>query len=188
MDADRIASLLLEMPVITKKGKNVYADEQPLRDVPDTDVQGNIVLIRQPTASGFFPEGFTLAYFMDSEESADAMKAGQLPYKFVHDRPRFSFTAAPITDVWKGKQDKGQRSILGMIQGTSNDDEIYVDKMTVRPGYKRHSIMRKLVAALQRRFPNAKVNYSGPTKEGASFIRGTTGAEWQPAHGETPEY
>lgn len=188
MLAEHVVDLLLEMPQITRKGKTAYADGKPLRDATDIEVKGNIVIIRQPTANALVPEGFTLVYFMDSDESAAAMKAGKLPYKFVHNRPRFSFDASPITDVWKGQFDKGQKAILGVLQGTSDENEIYVDKMTVRPAYKRNTIMRRLLGALQASFPKAKVNFSGPTKEGAAFIRGTTGSDWVPAHGETPEF
>lgn len=182
-----IASSLLEMAVISKKGKKVYADDNLLKNVPLESVEGNIVTFRMAEA-GLFPAGFTLAYFMDSDESAKLMTTGKLPYKFVPERPRFSFTAAPIHDVWKKKADKGQEAILGMVQGITNDDEIYVDKMTVRPGYRRNSITRRLIDALKKKHPNAAVNFSGPTKEGASFVKSYTGSDWKPAHGETAEF
>lgn len=176
------------MPVINRRGKVVYADDQALKSLSLEAVRGNIVIIRQPEGNFMFPAGFTLVYFMDSDASAQAMKEGKLAYKLVPDRARFSFDSSPITDVWKGRADKENKAILGMVQGFSNEQEIYVDKMTIRPGYKRASIMRKLVDALQAHFPDAKVNFSGPTKEGDKFIRGYTGAEWKPAHGEQKEF
>jgi len=187
VNAHEVVSLLLEMPVISKRGTDVYADEELLKKMPLSAVKGNIVIFRQPTES-LFPAGFTLAYFMDSDESALAMKENKLPYKVVPERPRNDWNAAPIKDVWKKKFDKGQEAILGLVQGITNDQEIYVDKMTVRPAYKKSSITRKLIDALKADFPNATVNFSGPTKEGAQFIQKYTGSKWQPAHGEHPEF
>ncbi len=175
------------MPVIRKQGKQVYADDSPLRSLPVQAVRGNIVIFHSPKET-FLPAGFTLAFFMDSEESAQAMKEGKLPYKFVPDRARFSFTASPITDVWKKANDKGQENILGVVQGIVNDNEIYVDKMTVRPGYKRHTINSKLIQALQAHFPDRPTNFSGPTEDGSKFIKSFTGSDWKPAHGEHAEF
>lgn len=182
-----LVDALLEMATITRKGKQVFADDKLLREMSLEDVDDNIVTFRVPK-EGLFPAGFTLAYFMDSTESAEAMADNKLPYKLVPDRPRFSFNAAPITDVWKKKYDKGQEAILGMVQGIVTDEEIYVDKATVRPGYKRSSIVSKLIDTLKKKHPNAVVNFSGPTKEGAAFIKKYTGSEWKPAHGEHPEF
>jgi hypothetical protein len=185
--AARLASLLLEMPVILKSGKKVYADDKLLREVPLEYVRGNIVVFRSPKET-FFPAGFTLVYFMDSEESAKAMAAGKLPYKVVQDRPRNAWNMSPITDVWKKKYDEGQQHILGVAQGITNEKEVYVDKLTVRPGYKRASISRKLIDVFKEHYPNAVVNFSGPTKQGAAFVKSYTGSDWKPAHGEHAEF
>jgi len=175
------------MAVISKKGKRVYADDKLLKDLPLDSVRGNIVVFRMPH-EGIFPAGFTLAFFMDSDASAKDMAAGKLPYKMVPDRPLFLANFAPITDVWKKKMDKGQEAILGVLQGTSNEQEIYADKLTVRPGYQRNSIGTKLIDVLKKDYPNAVVNYSGPTKAGSAFIKSYTGSEWKPAHGERAEF
>lgn len=175
------------MPVIARKGKKVTADGVPLRGLPLATVRGNIVVFHTEKAS-IMPAGFTLAYFMDSDESARAMKAGELAYKYVHDRLRFSWDSAPIRDVWKKENDKGQEHILGVVQGIVDDSEIYVDKMTVRPGYKRQTINTKLIQALQATFPNRPVHFSGPTEDGSKFIKSFTGADWKPAHGEKAEF
>lgn len=179
MNAAQLKSLLVEMPQIAKQGKSVTADGQSLKDVPLDFVRGNIVVFRQPTES-MFPAGFTLVYFMDSDESAQAMKEGKLPYKLVPDRSvSQAFTSSPITDVWKKANDKGQGGILGMLQGVTDDKEIYVDKMTVRPGFKRQSMTTKMVDTLKRRFPRAAVNFSSPTDEGSKFIKAYTGNDWK---------
>lgn len=175
------------MPEITRSGNDVLAGGLPLKQVPLDGVEENIIVLRQPEANMMFPAGFTLVYFMRDAETAKAMASGNYPYKLVPNRGMY-MQGAPITDVWKKKADKGQDAILGLVQGISNEQEIYVDKMTVRPGYRRASITSKLVDTLKRKFPNAVVNFSGVTKDGSKFVKGYTGQDWKPAHGERPEF
>lgn len=187
MIAETVVDMLLEMPVISRQGKSVLAGDVELRDVPVAAVLENIVIFYQPAENNFVPKGFMLAFFMDSAESAQAMKEGKIPYKYVHNRIRSQWDSSPITDVWKKSQDEGQHNILGVVQGHVDEQEIYVDKMTVRPGYKRHTINTKLIQALQDHFSGRTTNFSGPTKDGSRFIKAFTGSDWKPAHGETAE-
>jgi hypothetical protein len=181
------AKNLIEMAVISKVGKTVMADNEPLKSAT-ADVDGNIVIMRVPETNMLFHKGFTLVYFMSSDDAAKRMAAGKIPYKMIHDRPMFAWGSSPITDIWKKKFDKDQSEILGMLQGTTDEKEIYIDKMSVRPAYRRSSINTRMVNALKKNYPNAAVNFSGPTKDGSKFIKSHTGKEWEPAHGEHREF
>ena len=183
-------SLLMEMPQITQQGKTVLADNQPLKGLSVENVRGNIVVLREERGNFMFAAGWTIAYFMDSEESAQKMKKGEFDYLTINDRIQFQFNSAPITDVWtkKKRDNRGHEHILGIVQGITNENEIYIDKMSVRAQFRKNSITSKLISVLKQTFPNAKVNFSGPTKQGASFIKKYTGKQWEPAHGETQEF
>lgn len=164
--------LLNEMPLITLKGKTAYGDESALKDLDVETLSNNIVFFRQPEGNEnyFIAPGSTWIYFMDSEESAQEMKEGKIPMLMV---PRGAFMSGgnPITDIWAKKHAKpGTEKILGMIEGHTSEDKIYIDMMTVRPKYRRNSITTKMIQYAKRNFPNAKVTFSSPTPQGEKFI------------------
>lgn len=153
------------MPQIKRDGASVMADDIPLQNLKLVDVQENIVLLRQSEPNDFLPLGYTLIYFMDSAENAQKMKSGQIPYLLVPEGSQ-----NPITDVWTKKYaKKGTESILGILQGNSNEDIIYIHFMTVRPGYKRNHINSNMINILREKFPNAQIEYSSKTPDGKKF-------------------
>lgn len=164
---------ITEMPQISKKGKKVMADDEPLKGQDVEKVVGNIVVIRQGTPGGFIEEGWTMVYFMDSEESAQAMKQGQIPYLIVP-IGTFASGGSPITDIWKKKfcGKPGQEHILGVIQGHSDNKSIYIDMITVRPGFQRNHIAKLMVDRLKKTFPEAEVTTSSRTDKGEKFAKG----------------
>lgn len=177
MKARDIILNISESPQITLKGKKVLAGDRPLKSMPLLDVKGNIVMMRQPNDSFFARAGFTLVYFMDSEESAALMGEGEIPYLMVPTGTRMS-GGSPITDVWSrrfAKPGTGQEHILGLIQAFTNEKFIYVDMMSVRASYRRNSITRKMIDVLKEHFPSAEVRFSDPTSDGSKFIKGFTG-------------
>lgn len=184
----KLKDLLSEMPQISKQGKSVMANDQPLKNLEVETVIENIVIFYSEKETFFSAAGFTMVYFMDSVESAELMKSGKIPYLIIPERRRFDFNSSPITDVWRKANKEGKEHILGVIQGYVNEKEIYIDKMSVRPSYKRNSINSKMVKALEQNFSGRTTNYSGPTKDGSKFIKKITGADWKPAHGEKAEY
>lgn len=153
-----------EMPIISMQGKSVFADNQPLKELDVNSLKNNIVFFRIPKEqAGFFAEGTFWIYFMDSEESAKEMKEGKVKMLQV---PMYG-----ITDVWKKKHsEKGTESILGLLQGTATEKLIYIDKMTVRPKYKKNTINTKMIDFIKSKFPTAKVKFSTATEEGKEFI------------------
>lgn len=185
---DIIFEIINESPQISRQGKKVFADDVPLKGLKVLDVKENIVVFVADKDGFFWRKGFLLAYFMDSKSSVQDIKNGKIPYMVVHNRPRFAFNMAPIHDVWKWFKEPGQEHILAIVQGTLSDSEIYIDKMTVRPGYKKNTIMLKLLSTLRDEHSDIKMNFSGPTKAGFNFIKKFTGKEWEPAHGEHKEF
>lgn len=161
----------MEIPDITKSGKTLSANNQPLKNLKVEDVKGNIVIIRQSVPNSFVQEGFTLVYFMDSDESAQEMVKGKLPYLMV---PTGTFMSggSPIHDVWKKRfQKPGHEHILGLLQAHSDEKNIFINMASVRPGYRRNSIASKMLDLLKKQYPNAKLKHSSPTDDGTSFIK-----------------
>jgi ribosomal protein S18 acetylase RimI-like enzyme len=132
-------------------------------------VENNIVMFRESNSNSLFGAGFTLVFFMDSEQSANDMRDGKLPYLMVP-RGAFHSGGSPITDIWKKKyQRPGTEHILGIFEGYTNEEEIYIDMLTVRPKFQKNTIAKKIVDAVRKRFPNAKIYHSSPTDAGSKF-------------------
>jgi hypothetical protein len=166
-----------ESPMMTKKGKTALAGDKPLKGQAVEEVTGNIVVIRQGKGGGFLPEGWTLVYFMDSDESAQAMKQGQIPYLMV---PRGTFMSggSPITDIWLKKfQKPGTHHILGVIEGHSDEETIFIDMVTVRPGWKRNHIAKLMMDRLKKTFPEAKLTTSTQTGDGQKLFKSYGGEQ-----------
>ncbi len=161
---------LSEMATMSKQGKEAYANDTSLKNAKVEDVKGNMVMFRVPT-DGIFAEGYTLVYFMDSDESAKAIAEGKIPYLMI---PRGSFHSGgnPITDVWKKKyQQPGTEHILGLLEGNSKDELIFLDMLSVRPGWRRNSIAKKMLELVKERFPKAKITTSSRTEDGSKFLK-----------------
>lgn len=165
-----INEILSEMPVITKQGKTAMAGSQPLKNLKIEDVKGNLVFIRQQEKGGFITEGWSVVYFFDNEESAKQMASGKMDYLMVP-TGTFNSGGSPITDIWKKRfQKPGHEHILGVLQGNVMPDNIFIDMLTVRPGYQRNTIASKMVDLIKSDFPNAKITHSDPTYKGRSFL------------------
>ena len=161
-----------ESPMMNKKGSQALAGDKPLKGSSVTDVMGNIVVIRQPSDGGIIAEGYTLVYFMDSDQAANAMAKGDIPYLMV---PRGTFMGggSPITDVWKKKfQKPGTEHILGLIEGHTDEKRIFVDMISVRPGWKRNHIAKLMIDRLKKSFKKAKVSTSTQTTDGEKLFGG----------------
>lgn len=161
--------ILQEMPQMSLRGKVAYAGDSPLRTSTLSDVVSNMVMFRQPT-DGLVPAGWTMVYFMDSDESAESMKAGKIPMLMIP-RGTFHSGGSPITDVWKKKfQQEGTEHILGLLEGHTNEEQIYIDMISVRNQWQRNKIATLMINLLKNRFPNASVTHSSATDKGKKLF------------------
>lgn len=161
------------MPKLRLKGKTAMAGRVPLRDLEPELSQENIVFIRQPEDSFLAAAGFTLIYFMDTPESAEAMKRGKLPYLMIPRARQLGGSGArnPITDVWKKNfQKPGTEHILGLLQAHSDEGKIFIDMMSVRPTWQRNKINSLMIDTIKCSYPKAKLTFSQPTDAGKKFI------------------
>lgn len=158
------------MPIITKKGKNIYADNKLLKTLPVQAVRGNLVMIREPNDNRMFRQGWTMIYFMDSEEAAKSIVHGDLPYLMF---PRGTWPAgSPILDIWKKRfQQPGTEHILGALEANIMPHRIFIDMLSVRPDYQRNTIAQKMIQLAMTEFPDAEVFHSSPTAKGRSFLK-----------------
>ena len=173
----KINAPIVESPMMTKKGATAFADDEPLKGQDVEKVIGNIVVLRQGKPGGFVAQGWTMVYFMDSDESAQAMKRGEIPYLVV---PRGTFMGggSPITDIWLKKfQKPGTEHILGVIEGHSDDKNIFIDMITVRPGWKRNHIAKLMMDRLKKTFPEADLTTSTQTDAGQKLFKGYGGKQ-----------
>ena len=168
---------LSESPLMTKKGATALAGDKPLKGQNVEEVYGNIVVIRQGTEGGFLAVGWTMVFFMDSDESAQAMKKGEIPYLMVP-RGTFMHGGSPITDIWLKKfQKPGTEHILGVIEGHSDEKSIFIDMITVRPGWKRNHIAKLMMDRLKKTFPEAKWTTSKQTDAGQKLSKSYGGEQ-----------
>lgn len=169
--------IISESPMITKGDDGVvYVDKEKLRNVKTERIENNVVFFREPSGNMFFEKGTTWIYFMDSEESAQKMDQGEIGM-IVLPQGRAIGSMGQKTPFEKSltipddkRRGKGTEHILGFIQGFSDEDEIYVDYMKVRTGYRKNSINQKMIQIIQKEFPSAEVVFSKPTKLGKGFI------------------
>ena len=177
----KINAPIVESPLMTKQGKTALAGDKPLRDQNVEEIYDNIVVIRQGKEGGFLPVGWTLVYFMDSDESANGIAHGEIPYLMV---PRGTFMSggSPITDIWLKKfQKPGTEHILGVIEGHSDDKSIFIDMVTVRPGWKRNHIAKLMMDRLKKTFPEANLTTSTQTDAGQKLFK-SYGGEQSPTN------
>ena len=187
-------NFLLEMPIISRSGKQVMADDKPLKTAEEAD--NNIVLFRESRPNSLFRLGTMWLYFMDSEESAKEMKEGKIPMLVIPQGAGFRLInrVDPITSVWtkefyqKGTDEPRERmengkpvlvdgtnKVLGILEGHSDENIIYINMMSVRPGFKRNSVNSKMITYVKNHFPQAKLEFSKPTDDGKKFINSFTG-------------
>ena len=69
------------------------------------------------------------------------------------------------------KKQTSTKTYNRFIRAITNEDSIYIDKMSVRPSYKRNVINNHMIKTLIRMFPKAQLKFSKPTDEGRNFIQ-----------------
>lgn len=158
---------------ISKVGGKVMADDKQLRALTVEDVVDNIVFFREPNGNFMIAKGRTWGYFMDSPQAAEDIKSGKIDMLMFPIVPRFNFDVAPITDIWKKKHSKklnGTEHILAVFDGYTDENEIFVDKISVRPQYQKNHIATLMFNMLRKKWPTAKITITGTTNAGQEFV------------------
>ena len=161
-------SFVNEMAEIDKRGQKLSVDGKPLKSLTLTEIEDNILYYRCDKRTFMFDEGDTYLWFIKDNKLAEDFSDGQNLLFFP---PSLSFGRnAPINDIWK-KNNLLQKNIIGCIKAYTEDNLIYIDMMSVRPGYMKNGINNFMIQFLISQFPNAQLKFSKPTKEGKEFIQ-----------------
>lgn len=195
LDLKRQADALIEAtPDFEQVGGRVTAPEGRLRDMDVDQVGPNIVVFHNPNGLPPFKyKGWTMIYFMDSEQAARDMYAEKIePPMFVPGSMSARFGGYSMIDaIWK--KPKGFRTdtpeqkaaraarhhVVGALEAYIEPQGIFVDNISVRPGWKRNTIASKMMQALKKKWPGMEVTHSDTTEQGEKFMKGTQ--QWNPA-------
>lgn len=163
---------LLETEALLKKGKNVLVGDRPLKGLSLRDVKENIVIFHAKEDNMLWSKGYTLVFFMDSDESAKKVGSGEYYYPMFPVKTTGNmFTVNPITDIWKRRGTHGEKHTLGTIEAFVDEEQIYIDMLSVRPGFKMNHIASFMIDALKEEFPDRKKLWSSKrTEDGAKFF------------------
>lgn len=156
-----------EMAAITKVGKRIMADDEPLVKATHATVRDNIVILHHREGIPLLLRpGWTMAYFMRDKASADAVRDGTLDY-LMFPFVRFGFgQEGPITRIWRTAPKEYLAAIEATVKG-----EIYVDMLSVRPGYRNNHVATLMMDALRAEWPALPVRTSHRTDKGEKFFR-----------------
>jgi len=160
--------LFNEMANIVKTGKKLTINDKPLKDATIEQLSENILHWRLDKNSFLYKEGFTMVWFVDSDEAAKYLAANSDNLLFFPQK--VGFTSSPITDIWL-RNKPAQKNIIGALEASTFPDCIYIDMMSVRKGYMGNGINNMMIKFLIKEFPNAILKFSEPTKDGLAFIK-----------------
>lgn len=160
--------LMYEMPNFTiPSSKGVVKDEGglKLKDMSTEQLEPNIALFYNPNETWFTPAGFfNLTLTVDEETTQKLLNNEISPIIIPRGAP---MGQTPFfAKLWR---DKRSKSFLGIIQGEIHDDAIFIEFMTVRSAARRNQINTKMIEALEKQFPNRKLESSDRTPDGNKF-------------------
>lgn len=164
-------SFINEMAKIDKIGNKLSIDGKSLKDISYRTLDKNTLYYREEKGNFLFPKNFTMVWFLDDDKYKKDFISGEENLVYFPTFRNFgNFTASPISDLWK-RNTPTQKHIIGAIRAISNEELIYIDMMSVRPGYKRNGINSHMIKTLMKIFPKAQLKFSKPTDEGRNFIQ-----------------
>jgi len=188
LDLKRQADALLEAtPDFEHGGGRVTAPEGNLRDLTVEQVAPNMVIFHDPKGNFFKSPGWTMIYFMDTEQAARDMKANKIDYPmFIPGTMSMRWSGYAMIDaIWKKRkaprnetpeqreQREAMRHVVGALEAYVTDEGIFVDNLSVRPGWRRNTIGAKLMQALKNHWPGLEVTHSQETEQGGKFLKAT---------------
>lgn len=159
-----------ERALITKDKGKVFADGKPLKKLNVEAMEDNMAFMHIPEGIPFFnkPKGFTMVWFLDSDEFVKKLENGEADPLFFPPGRMYDFNSAPISDIWKIKDSK---PFIGAIEAYVKEEEILIKMMSVRPGFKKNHINSMMIDLLKNQFPNKKIIYWHPTDDGKKFMK-----------------
>lgn len=163
-------SFINEMAKIDKKGNKLSINNVPLKNTAYEVLDDNTIFYREEKGNFLFPKDYTMVWFLDDDTFVKKFTSGEENLIYFPPRRIFNLNSSPISDLWK-KNTPIQKHIIGCIKGITNDDLIYIDMMSVRPGFKKNGINYHMINTLIRMFPKAQLKFSKPTDEGKLFIQ-----------------
>ncbi len=190
---DEQADRLLEAtPDFEQVGGKATSPEGALRDMAVEQIEPNIVVFYNEHESIVKPAGWIMIYFMDSPAAAAEMKAGKIAYPmFMPGSLSMRFGGYSMIDaIWKrpkkqrwwkpedAESEAKKKHVVGALEAYKTKDGIYVDNLSVRPGWKRNTIGTKLMQVLKKRWPGLPMVHSQPTPQGRKFLKKT--GDYQP--------
>jgi len=166
---------LLEMANIIRKGRSkiLRVGDIKLKNLKLKDVTGNIVTYYAGPKNNLFGPGFYIAYFMDSDESARALKANEIDMIFFPHSSINMYGSSPITDIWKrNKRQRGKKHILGVVTAYINEEKktLWIDKLSVRSNSRRNNIGTFLINAVKKEWSGYGFFSSKTTNDGTKFF------------------
>ena len=180
----RARDLIENFPDFEASGGQVSSPEGPLKGMTPEQVAPNVVLFYSPEGNFIKAPGWVMVYFTDTEQAAADLRAQKImPPMFMPGSMSMRFSGySMINDIWKKKrvpsgQDAamydGMRHVVGALEAYVDEKGIFVDNISVRPGWKKNTVGSKLMNALVRQFPGRELTHSDTTKAGHSFLKKT---------------
>lgn len=161
-------------PQIIRKKDTLTANDRLLRELTLDDLSENLALLKmpEPVEGRFFnvPPGEYYLFFLDEPQRVKTI-ADRFPMfpPFGFSAFRLGFRSSPIKDIWK----KGRNSdgMIGIVRFYVRDEFVFIDMMSVKPGYKHNHVNTFMMRAIQDQFPNKELCFSDPTEPGKKFIQ-----------------
>ena len=188
VDIKQIADELLEAtPDFEQAGGRVRSHSGPLKKLSVQQVKPNIVVFYQPSETFIKPAGWIMVYFMDSEQAAADIKAGKIDYPLFMPGSLMQRSSGYdiMTNLWQRhkappretpeqRQSRAEkRHVVGALEAYKRKDSIFIDYISVRPGWKRNTIGTKMIQALEKEFPGTPIQHSPTTDQGYGFLKKT---------------
>lgn len=169
---------------LTKNKSNAFVESsREFSNVRDllTLNEAPIVSMKLPATSGLprfqgwpFDDLFYLWLFQTDEQAnklIHVLKTGEGGTIPLFDPTQTIQEREAITSVFK--RGKASIGLIAAVRYIVRGDDIYVDFMAVRDGWKRRGINSAMLRTILSRHPGKRLVFSSPTREGKAFIEAT---------------
>lgn len=148
--------------------------------IPDENVRGlgplgiSASIIRGLPAETFYFYVYSSPAAIEEHASWESARGGRYLF-FKGQTMGASYNA--IDEIFK----RAPKGIIGVYEVClekkgPNKDIIFVNMMSVRPGWKRNGLNMAMMRWLLKEYPKRKLEFSDPTREGYSFIQAVKAA------------